>query len=61
MQTATIVRGNKTAHIKQNKVDLAYYVQVVQTSDISDYGDILCYKVFKTAKRALNFANKELI
>lgn len=60
MQTATITKGNKVARIKQTSLDI-YRVVVTQVSDISEYGDVLIARSFKTAKGAVNFANKELI
>lgn len=59
MQKATIKRGQKTAHIKQNRVDEYYYVTIVMESDISEYGDVLySQKPFKTPSRAMKFIDE---
>lgn len=56
--TATIKKGNKIARI--TGTEGAYRVVVALVSDISDYGDVLISKTFKTFKGASQFSTKEL-
>lgn len=59
MQTATLTRGNKVARIKQVAIDL-YKVVVAQASDLTEFGDVLAAREFKTAQGALRYANSQL-
>ena len=56
--TTTIKKGNKVGRI--HGTPGAYRAVISLASDISDYGDVLITRYYKTVRAATKFINKEL-